>query len=85
MRRATVILWSGECRVNVECLTLWLYSTVYAEDGFCDDGCFRFGTQHVELGVFLGLDNDGLPFKVRSMLGLTALWNCLVTTPVLVT
>ena len=33
------------------------------ESGFCNDGCFRFGIQHLKSGVFLGLNNTGVPFK----------------------
>ena len=37
------------------------------EDGFCSDGCFRFGKQDIQDGGFVGLQGDGpggaLPFK----------------------
>ena len=40
------------------------------QNGFCSDGCFRFGLQNVQTGVFSSLEGDGpggaLPFKASS-------------------
>ena len=40
------------------------------EDGFCSDGCFRYGEQDVRTGKFKGLAGNGpggaVPFKATS-------------------
>ena len=62
VRLYTTVILSSSLSFSLLCVSLVLYATC-SEDGYCDDGCFRFGTQSVLLGSFKGLYNDGLPYK----------------------